>query len=83
MQNNNLYSEIQPYMITICIFSTKDLGVTFDSSLNFSQYIEHTVKAVSKLLEFIIRNSKLFKNLNKITYFCSILNCFNLILSFD
>ncbi|RZC40962.1 RVT 1 domain containing protein, partial [Asbolus verrucosus] len=42
--------------------TVRDLGVTFESTLNFSVHIDNIVSASYKSLGFLIRNSCYFKN---------------------
>lgn len=56
-----------------CVSQFKDLGVTFDQSLQFSYHITNITNSALKLLGFIIRNTKDFKNIFSIkNLFCSI-----------
>lgn len=40
----------------------RDLGVVFDAKLTFIPHIDYVVKQASKMLGFIIRNGKVFRN---------------------
>lgn len=58
---NNMIKEVD------CV---RDLGVILDSKLTFVPHIDLAIKKASKMLGFIIRNSKIFKNIltRKILY---------------
>lgn len=61
-KNNHLF----PYQIGEAkldrVNNMKDLGVIFDSSLNFNAHIDYACKKARRSLGFIIRNSKEFTN---------------------
>ena len=43
------------------LVTTKDLGVILDKKLTFVPHIDNTVRKSSKMLGFVIRNTKQFK----------------------
>ena len=51
------------------VSSIKDLGITFDSKLNFQEHIDKMYCEASKNVFFIIRNTKTFKSTNVLELF--------------
>lgn len=72
-------SILYPYIINETILpryqSCRDLGVTFDSRLSFSNHIDNIVKSAWRVLGFVLRLGKRFENIDTLrSLYCTLVH---------